>query len=386
VSADTSLINDDEEVAFATNRVIGASVYPAAVIFTHKPEVGLQKVAATGDTAPGTGGGTFVSFGSVQTPPSRINSQGQVAFFANIAGSAGNASRNGVFIGSVSGGVQAVARMGDASPIGGAFANISIADISLNDSGQVTFHAISQLGLTPAIFTGSGTAPPVKVVARGDAGPGGSIVNVIPLNFQMNNAGQVVYVAGLAGGSSPGGIFLGTAGGAQASVALAGNGAPGTGGVFSDFRDLDIELNNSGAVAFRADITGGTASSGVFLGSASAPPAPRLIEGQPLPGGGTVGPLTPALNFIGEPFALTESGEMSIFVFNVSGAPNLQGHVIADSAGVLREFVTVGKKAQGTGSDFGITFQAVATNSTGRFFFSAILVNGRAKWGVFADK
>ena len=389
VSADVSLINDNEEVAFATNRVIGASVYPAGVIFTHKPGVGLQKVAATGDTAPGTGGGTFVSFGSVQTPPSQMNSQGQVAFFANIAGSALNASRNGVFVGSVSGVVQAVARMGDVSPIGGAFVNITNTDISLNESGQVTFHAISQSGLTqtPAIFTGSGTASPVKVVARGDAGPGGSAVSVIPLNFQMNNAGQVVYVAGLVGGSSPEGIFLGTAGGAQASVALAGNGAPGTGGgVFSDFRDLDIELNNSGAVAFRADITGGTASSGVFLGSASAPPAPRLIEGQPLPGGGTVGPLTPALNFIGEPFALTESGEMSIFVFNVSGAPNLQGHVIADSAGVLREFVTVGEKARGTGSDFGITFQAVATNSTGQFFFSAILVNGRAKWGVFADK
>jgi hypothetical protein len=295
---------------------------------------------------------------------------------------------NGVFIGSVSGVVQAVARMGDLSPIGGAFANITNADISLNESGQVTFHAISQSGITqtPAIFTGSVTASPVKVVARGDAGPGGSIVNVIPLNFQMNNAGQVVYVAGLVGGGSPEGIFLGTAGGAQASVALAGNGAPGTGGVFSDFRDFDIELNNSGAVAFRADITGGTASSGVFLGSASAPPAPRLIEGQPLPGGGTVGPLTPALNFIGEPFALTESGEMSIFVFNVSGAPNLQGHVIADSAGVLRKFVTVGKKAQGTGSEFGIIFDAVTTNSTGRFFFSAILVNGPARWGVFADK
>jgi hypothetical protein len=389
VSADISMINDNEEMAFATNRVIGASVYPAGVIFTHKPGVGLQKVAATGDTAPGIGGGTFVSFGPVQTPPSQLNSQGQVAFFANIAGSAGNASRNGVFIGSVSGVVQAVARMGDVSPIGGAFANITNADISLNESGQVTFHAISQSGITqtPAIFTGSVTASPVKVVARGDAGPGGSIVSVIPLNFQMNNAGQVVYVAGLVGGSSPKGIFLGTAGGAQASVALAGNGAPGTGdGVFSDFRDFDIELNNSGAVAFRADINGGTASSGVFLGSASAPPAPRLIEGQPLPGGGTVGPLTPALNFIGEPFALTESGEMSIFVFNVSGAPNLQGHVIANSAGVLREFVTVGKKAQGTGSDFGITFQAVATNSTGQFFFSAILVNGQARWGVFADK
>ena len=300
VSADFSLINDNEEVAFATNRVIGAPVYPAGVVFTHKPGVGIQKVAATGDTAPGIGGGTFVSFGSVQTPPSQMNSQGQVAFFANIAGSAGNASRNGIFIGSVSGGVQAVARMGDVSPIGGVFANISNADISLNESGQATFHAISQLGLTqtPAIFTGSVTASPVKVVARGDAGPGGSTVSVIPLNFQMNNAGQVVYVAGLVGGSSPEGIFLGTAGGAQASVALAGNGSPGTGGgVFGDFQDFDIELNNSGAVAFRADITGGTASSGVFLGSASAPPAPRLIEGQPLPGGGTVGPLTPALNF-----------------------------------------------------------------------------------------
>src|SRR5262249_59946134 len=105
--------------------------------------------------------------------------------------------------------------------IGGAFANITNADISLNESGQVTFHAISQSGITqtPAIFTGSGTASPVKVVARGDSGPGGSAVSVIPLNFQMNNAGQVVYVAGLVGGRSPAGIFLGWACGAQTNDA-----------------------------------------------------------------------------------------------------------------------------------------------------------------------
>jgi hypothetical protein len=386
------LINDSEELAFATSEVVGATVYPASIVFTHKPGLGLQKVAATGDAAPGAAGGTISTFdiGSFFRPPARINSSGQVAFFAGIAGSMSNSSPNGIFIGSASGGIQRVARAGDASPVGGIFANFQTSDISLNDAGQVAFRGVTQVSpgvQTPALFVGTGTAAPVKAVAQGDAGPGGSSVNVIPVRFQINNAGQIAYVAGLTGGSSPEGVFLGTAGGTQVPVALAGDPAPGTsGGTFSGFREPEIELNNPGDVAFSAEITGALATSGYFLGSATTAPAARLIEGEALPGGGAAGFLSPGINnFIGEQFSLTDSGEMSIFLNNITGAPSLGRYVIASASGVLREFAATDDDAQGTGSSFGALFQSVGTNSTGRFFFMAILVGGPEKSGVFWD-
>lgn len=386
------LINDSEEVAFATNEVVGASIYPASIILMRKPGVGLQKVAATGDAAPGAAGGTFANFdtNTFFRPPARINSSGQVAFFATIAGSVSNSSQNGIFIGSVSGGIQRVMRIGDPSPVGGNFVNSPSNDLSLNDAGEVAFRAVSQVApmvQRPALFVGSGTAAPVKVVLQGDSGPGGSLVESIPARFHINNAGQVAYVANLNGGSAPQGVFLGTAGGAQMVVALAGDPAPGTGGgAYSAFKESEIELNNPGDVAFWAEITGAFAKGGYFLGSATAGPASRLIEGQTLPGGGAAGVVSPGLNnFIGEQFSLTDS-EICMHIVNVTGAPNLNRLVIANAAGVLRELATTGDKAQGTGSSFGGVFNSVATNSTGHFFFSALLVEGPAKYGVFWDK
>jgi hypothetical protein len=83
ILANFGLINDSEEVACATNRVVGGSVYPASIIFTHKPGIGLRKVAATGDAAPGAAGGTFSNFDiTFDRPPGKINNAGQVAFIA----------------------------------------------------------------------------------------------------------------------------------------------------------------------------------------------------------------------------------------------------------------------------------------------------------------
>jgi hypothetical protein len=390
VVSNFGLINDSEEVAYATNEVIGASVYPASIIFTHKPGVGLQKVAATGDPAPGAAGGTIASFdsGAFLAPPGRINASGQVAFFASIAGSVGNSSPSGVFIGSAGGGTQSVARVGDPSPLAGTFVNFQT-NLSLNDAGQVAFRAISQVTPTvqrPALFVGSGTTAPAKLLALDDPGPGSSTVDGIPLRFQINNAGQVAWVAGLTSGNQ--GVFLGVAGGAQNPVAVTGDPAPGSGGgVFSRFREPNIELNNSGQVAFWAEISGVPATSGYFLGSATAPPLVRLLEGQPLPGGGTAGFLSPGLNnFIGETFALTDAGELCMHIINVTGAPTLSRQVIADANGVLREFVTTGDKAKGTGSSLGFVFASTGSNSNGAFFASVLLVDGPARSGILWDR
>jgi hypothetical protein len=281
-----------------------------------------------------------------------------------------------------------VARVGDPSPLAGTFVNFQT-NLSLNDAGQVAFRAISQVTPTvqrPALFVGSGTTAPAKLLALDDPGPGSSTVDGIPLRFQINNAGQVAWVAGLTSGNQ--GVFLGVAGGAQNPVAVTGDPAPGSGGgVFSRFREPNIELNNSGQVAFWAEISGAPATSGYFLGSATAPPLVRLLEGQPLPGGGTAGFLSPGLNnFIGETFALTDAGELCMHIINVTGAPTLSRQVIADANGVLREFVTTGDKAKGTGSSLGFVFASTGSNSNGAFFASVLLVDGPARSGILWDR
>ncbi len=106
-----------------------------------------------------------------------------------------------------------------------------------------------------------------------------------------------------------------------------------------------------------------------------------------MPGGGASGFVTPGVNnFIGEIFTLADSGEMSMFVGNIAGVLNLPRQVIANGAGVLREFITPNDKAQGTGSLIGAGLQSTAVNSKGRFFDTAILVEGPSKWGIFTDK
>ncbi|HEY7914628.1 MAG TPA: choice-of-anchor tandem repeat NxxGxxAF-containing protein, partial [Blastocatellia bacterium] len=275
-----SLVNDEEEVAFGCT-ILGGSVYPAQAIFTHKAGFGLRKVVASGDPAPG--GGTFASSGITggdAAPPARINSQGQIAFEAAVQD--GPSVSLGLFIGSAAGGVQKLARIGDPSPLGGTFIGFNAGNaLSLNNSGDVAFQANSQDGptITTALYVGSGTGSPAKLVAQGDALAGGTVSSV-PGIFQMNNAGQVAYVVNMTGGPSPRGIFLGTAGGAQLPVALVGDTAPGSGGeIFIDFRNQTMTLNNAGQVAFWAALSGSTVTTAYYLGSATAAPAPRLLEG-----------------------------------------------------------------------------------------------------------
>jgi hypothetical protein len=146
-------------------------------------------------------------------------------------------------------------------------------------------------------------------------------------------------------------------------------------------------LNNAGQVAFWAAISGATATTAYYLGSATAPPAPRLLEGQALPIDGTAGLITPGLNnFIGESIALSDTGELAITVFTVIGAPDLTRIVLADAGGTLSELVRMGEKVQGAGSFVGRPFQSIAVNSKGRFFFLVALVDGPTRWGIFSDR
>lgn len=366
-------VNVNNEVATASFLIVGAAMYPSRGNFVYKPGTGLEKQAVRGDPAPGSGGGQFERFPGVL----RINRHGQVAFPADISGSASSA---GFFMGSAGSVPQVVARIGDAVQWGGNLVSIGTQDHSLNDDGKVAFRATVTGGIG-VICIGQAGSPPVKVAATGDTLLGGR-VTWLPNTFKMNAAGQVAYVANVSydDGRTLQGVFLGTPGGTQYKIAFAGENAPGTaGGKFGNFRDVALALNNSGQVGFWASLTGVLLTTGYFLGSAAAAPAPRLLEGQLLPGGGLAGVVVPAAQV----FQLNDQGEMAMSVAYVTGAADLPRVVIADANGVLRHFASVGEQAHGTSSRYGFPCRSLAVNPDGKFFFHSILVGGPAKTGIF---
>ncbi|MGA2262841.1 MAG: choice-of-anchor tandem repeat NxxGxxAF-containing protein, partial [Acidobacteriota bacterium] len=380
------LINDHEEIAIYSY-VLGP-MYPAWSIYTWKPGSGLSEVVTSGDLAPGTGEGRFGSISQTNSPPMRINSRGQIAFQASMQASPPAVGPGGVFIGSATSEPKAIARFGDASPLGGTFTSFS-ANLALNDNGDVVFRAVTQVAPNnqpPGIFVGNGNAVPAKVAALNDIFGSYGTVNSVPNVFLMNNQGQVAYVVSLSAVSTPRAIFVGTAGGSQSLVACVGQSVPGiSGGVFSQLRDADIELNNRGDVAFWAQFTLGSASlTGQFLRFANGQLVPRIIAGQALPGGGHVGSVGPGLNGLPyENVTLTESGEMRVFAWYVTGTQELYCQVIASPTGELRRMITAGEMIPGIGGGYlASIFQMATANSLGQYFDTGMIAEGQAKWAI----
>jgi len=372
-------MNDKEEVVIFST-VIGVTPYPTTALWMSRPGSELQKLATVDDPAPGAAGGAFMDFPS----PARINERSEVAFYANVKNSAGNASSAGIFLVSPQGAVQKIARVGDASPAGGTFASIH-STIYLSDIGTVAFRATSQIAQNQQIdgyFVGSAAAAPVKLMAVGDAWRGDTFSPPL-YDFKMNSAGQVAFYAGRLGQGD--GIFIAVPGIEPAPIALE-NDETSTppGGVSEVNFPNGLDINSSGQVAFWAAYADPSSTpffgTGYFIGAADQPPRAILTTGQALPGGGTCplfAPVTAGL-------ALADSGELAMYVPGVSDAPDFPMHVIASSEGTLRRFVAVGETAAETDSQFG-RLGSVGANSSGDFLVQAVLVGGPVKQGLFRN-
>ena len=163
-----------------------------------------------------------------------------------------------------------------------------------------------------------------------------------------------------------------------------GDSAPVPGGPkFSLFREEAVDLNSSGQVAFWAGLSSPDNGNGWFLGSAPENLSPRLLQNQPLPGGGQAGSMFWPGNRLA---SLADSGEMAIYVTEIRGTAYQPQIVIAGANGELRKFAGSGENAQGTGCEFGKLYPALVATPSGRFLFSAILLNGPAQAGIFIDK
>ena len=191
-----------------------------------------------GDNVPGVGPLALNAANST----ANVNAYGQAAFYADVQG----ASRNqGIFvadglsvtpivIGCGGGGGSGVPGngCGDPSPIGGTFSGIFSFTPAFNNAGDVVFLSDINGGSAPrGLFYYSGTTHQItKIVAIGDVSPAGGTISAMGL-ASMNNYGDVVLLAEHNGTNGPVHVLKWSSGTLTALIKV-GDPAPG-GGTFS---------------------------------------------------------------------------------------------------------------------------------------------------------
>lgn len=134
----------------------------------------LQKVARTGDSAPGISGVNFDEFASEGRGQVGINNDGYTTFIANLAGTGVTSMNKTSIWKETSGGLTLVARDGTNLP-GVAYSGIDDGSSStpvINHEGDVAFHAGGSTETTGGIWSEGITHSLHKVAAVNDAAPG----------------------------------------------------------------------------------------------------------------------------------------------------------------------------------------------------------------------
>jgi hypothetical protein len=374
-----------------TAQIIGGSgtVSGTSGIFLVAPGSGLTKIVANGDVAPGTGGKTFLGSTISNVTPSAINDAGQVAFLTTLlaAPAAPGPSLRALFVWSPGTGASKVAAVGDLPSAGGpitSFAGINTPWI--NGVGQVAFIANTGAGAgVPSIYVGTPGGTPTKIVGAGDAGPGGSTFALFG-SPGFNDSGEVAFMATLTGGPG-GGVFVGSPSVAPVPLVLDGDLSP-AGGTFSiTTARPEVLINNQHDVAFRGLLTGGTADSGYFMRRGPAGVlAAVALQGQPAPG--TTGVFETIQqgvnNLVSENFQLGPDGDLAFQSFVLAGGQRTLGvwHVKTDNT--VEEILVRGQVAPEFGGGSPITSTASTSwNSGGRYPVWARVSGGTFTEGIF---
>jgi hypothetical protein len=188
-----------------------------------------------------------------------------------------------------------------------------------------------------------------------------------------NRAGDVAFFAGVIRGAGREGVFL-ARGGRIAKIAAVGDRVPG-GERIADFTERPaMALNDTGLIAFAAALTGGKATSGVFLARRGKFEAVALsgAAAPDIPGGTLTGFERPALGGHGG----------LAFLASVRSGRDTVDAIFRRSGGRLRKLVADGDAAPGGGVFSGLG--APAINSKGVVAFPAIIEQGPVVGGIYA--
>jgi hypothetical protein len=369
-STTTSLtLNSGGTLAFQAPLTSGTST---SGIFSGTLAATLGAVALQGTASPG--GGTYNAFGAtgINAAISPVLNSSQIAFTSTLSGN-GTATA-GIFVGTT-GALQTAALLGQPAPGTSYNYATALTQPVVNASGQVSFISLVNGGY--GLFAGAPGS--VQLVAlQGTAAPGGAgTYGTISTSPSINNNGQVAYYAALTGGSGNYGVFAGAPGSVQ-PVALVGGVAPGTGG--ETYGGVtNVTINGAGQVAFTASsLTGGSATSGLFLG------APGSVQAVALTGG--TAPDGETYTSFGSTLLSNDIGDVA-FLVNVSGGGTEE--LVAGTPGSLTELVKEGDIVDGmTVNGFGLLTgsggqdgKGIDFNDTDEVAYRLTFTNGSS--GVF---
>jgi hypothetical protein len=339
----------------AAGNFVGFSAQQAggrASMFVSNLSLGTNtKIVSEGDNAP-TGGifGTISSgfglsgpIGPSPNPPFFINASGEVAFNAIVIG--GN-SENAIFTGSAAGSVSKLAAAGDAAPGTSStftgFSALATTVSAINNNGQVSFVAsLSEAG-GKGVFRSNADATVTKIMADGDTAPSGGIFTLRSGSGEptlaLNQSGQVAFDAQINGNAA--GLFSGDGTATPQPVVLSGNSFSNATGVFGNLFEMS-GYSDSGVLAFEGFEVTGAVVIGTGMAPDSAPPFAVGIDKATTPVSGT--------------FALGSTVGDSEVLFDGTGQGNGEGDVVFRSAVVFSPTTDSGYFiSRGTGSQAGV--------------------------------
>jgi hypothetical protein len=219
--------------------------------------------------APGTG--TFQSFANAFVP---VNRSGQTAFI-------GTSSNSIAVFRSIGTALTRLAYYNEPSPDGnGNLGNLFFTP-SINNNGQVAFFdtmLFSTNGSGFAFLLADGSSLKVLTRSQQPSPDGNGVFSVFPNGLPaINDHAQMAFVANLSGttgGSADNQGLYRTDGNTTVQLARKGQFVPNGNGRFLDFGQSYVAINNSGQVAFFADLTGTSGGSsdnaGIFLVTGTA--------------------------------------------------------------------------------------------------------------------
>jgi hypothetical protein len=378
-----SLNNAGQVVYFAS--LNGVSVTDFGIYRSLIPIPGADQVVRAGDPAPG--GGVFIKFSNLFTPPLAITSAGETTFTAmsdNVT------AENDIFGFSSTGTGNRFVAAGNTSPNGnGVLDGPNRFNVNYNDNGQVAFDdTLSGTSGGRADDEGvfrTGTAPGslVQIVREGDPVPDGngtfgeslahsSTAFGIP---SVNNAGTVAFGAGVTGSNTqiPGhassfdaGIFTGNDG-SIVQIARAGQTGIPANGAFVAFLSEPV-INNHNQVAFAASSQVGTIVNDAIYRKEAGTFIEIAHAGEALPGGGFITAVSDAVQ-------MNDAGQVASLI-STNSSPNLgSGGIIRGNGGLLTVMARNGEGTPRGGATIMSSFsgQSFAMNALGDMAFTALL-------------
>jgi len=221
---------------------IGVLLDGTAVLVLADADGTLREITRTGAASPA--GGTFTGFRLVG-----VSATGDVGFRGVVtAGPDGLFQSDGTA-------VAKIAVVGDASPAGGGFTAVNLAN--MNDAGVCVFRGVVSSGPRQGVFRfAPGTNAPLTVVAlEGDAAPMGGTFKQFPSSLvpAVNTTGAVAFRATISGAPFSSGVFVVPPGGAPSQVVAVGE--PTAVGTLVRLRD--VEIGDDGSVLVRASVARG---------------------------------------------------------------------------------------------------------------------------------